>query len=131
MATAKKPAPGPKPDFFVVEDHLKCQTSEGEISIDLRIPFDRIEMLMEMDDSNIEDKKMPRYVLDNIMWPEDREALLKLRDGAKVIGIIMEVANHLGARMGANMGESSGSHELSEPIEQPSDSTSDTISGSL
>jgi hypothetical protein len=131
MTTAKKPTPGPKPEFFVIEDHLKVQTGEGEISIDLRIPFERIEMLMDLDDGKIEDKKMPRYVLDNIMWPEDREKLLKLRDGTKVVSVIMKVATLLGDRMGATMGEFSGSPSPSEPTAQPSDSTSDATSDSL
>jgi len=132
MATTKKPAPtpGPKPDFYVVENHLKCQTDEGEKSIDLRIPFDRIEMLMDMDEGTIEDKKMPRYVLDNILWPEDKATLEGMRDGTKVVQIIMEVATRIGDRMGATMGESLGSHELSEPTEQPSDSISDATSDS-
>ncbi|MGV8912242.1 MAG: hypothetical protein ACOH14_06440 [Rhodoglobus sp.] len=132
MAATKKPAPtpGPKPDFLVVENHLKCQTDEGEKSIDLRISFDRIELLMDMDEGTIEDKKMPRYVLDNILWPEDKAKLLEMRDGAKVVEIIMKVAEEIGARMGANMGESLGSHEQSEPTDQPSDSTSDATSDS-
>jgi hypothetical protein len=120
--------PGPKPDYLVVEDHLKCQTSEGEISLDLRIPLDRIELFMDMGDLDIEQKKLPRYMIDNILWPEDKSTIVGMRDGAKALTIVSKFAETLGERMGATMGESSGSTELSENTVEPSDTTSDTAS---
>ncbi|MFC5930933.1 hypothetical protein D6T64_12130 [Cryobacterium melibiosiphilum] len=129
MATVKTaPTPGPKPDYFVVEDHLKCQTGEGEKSIDMRIPLDRIELFMDMGELDLASQKLPRYTLDNILWPEDRDELVKMRDGAKVIEIITEFTKALGKRMGADMGESEPSIASSESIERPSDTTSDTDS---
>jgi hypothetical protein len=127
MAVSSK-TPGPKPDFLVVDDHLKCQTGEGEISIDLRIPLKRLELFMQMDDSGIDQSLMPRYILDNILWPEDKEQLENLRDGAKAFQILISVSRAIGERMGADMGESQGSTGTSEDTVEPSDTTSATPS---
>lgn len=131
MTTKPKtpPTPGPKPDFAIVEKHLKCQTDEGEVSIDLRIPLERLELFMDME--SLEPKDIPKYVRDRILWPEDKDKLLEMRDGAKALEILMQVAKSIGERVGASVGESSGSHEPSEPIAQPSDSTSVATSDSL
>jgi hypothetical protein len=132
-APAKKPArtPGPKPQFFVVEDHLKIQTSEGEKSLDLRIPLARLELFMTLDDLDIPDAQKPRWIIDNVLWPEDKETLETMRDGALAFNAVGEFVQILLERMGAHSGESSGSSEPSEPTEQPSDSTSDATSESL
>ncbi|PPF64538.1 hypothetical protein C5E11_03865 [Clavibacter michiganensis] len=121
------PEPGPKPDYLVVEDHLKCQTREGEISIDLRIPLKRLELFMDMD-GNVDQAHMPRYLIDKILWPEDAEKLDNMRDGSKALVIVMKVAEQLGDRMGAEMGESKPSTPSSESTEGPSATTSDTDS---
>lgn len=127
MTTTKsKPEPGPKPDYLVVEDHLKCQTGEGEISIDLRIPLTRLEQFMDME--GLDEKKMPLYLRENILWPEDREKLEAMRDGAKAFAILMEFANKIAERMGASLGESSPSTPSSESTDGPSATTSDAPS---
>ena len=127
MTTAKaKPQAGPKPDFLVVEDHLKCQTSEGEKSIDLRIPLERLELFMDME--GIDEKKMPLYLRERILWPEDRKTLEEMRDGAKAFQILMKFAEEVGKRMGASLGESSPSTPSSESTDGPSATTSDTDS---
>jgi hypothetical protein len=134
MATPRKtpvkttPEPGPKPDYHVVEDHLKCQTSDGEISIDLRIPLEKIELFMDIGDLDIDQRHFPRYLIDNILHAEDKAKLEGMRDGAKAIAIVAEFARQVGARMGADMGESSGSTASSESTVEPSATTSDTDS---
>lgn len=125
-ATKTKPEPGPKPDFFVVEDHLKCQTPEGEISLDLRIPIKRLELFMEMDE--LDQKLIPQYLREQILWPEDRDQIEGMRDGAKAFAMLMHFAEEVGKRMGASLGESSPSTPSSEGTGGPSDSTSDTTS---
>lgn len=125
---AKKPEPGPKPKFLVVEKHLKCQTDEGELSIDLRIPIERLELFMDMED--IPSEQMPKFIRDNVLWPEDREQILNLRDGADAFEILMKCVEEIGKRMGASLGESGGSSEPSESTGQPSDTTSETASDS-
>jgi hypothetical protein len=132
MATPRKtpektaPEPGTKPEYFVIEDHLKCQTNEGEISIDLRIPLKRLELLMDMDE--IEQKKIPRHLLDNILNPADKATIEGMRDGAKAFKILIKVTEVLGERMGADLGESTGSTESSANTVEPSATTSDTAS---
>ncbi|WP_367147224.1 hypothetical protein AB0870_08380 [Microbacterium proteolyticum] len=127
MASAKpKPEPGPKPDFFVVEDHLKCQTSEGEISLDLRIPIERLELFMDMDE--LDEKQIPKYLREQILWPEDRDKIVNMRDGAKAFAMLMRFAEEVGNRMGASLGESSPSTSSSEGTGGQSDSTSDATS---
>jgi hypothetical protein len=127
MTTAKTAkTPGPKPDYLVVENHLKCQTDEGEISIDLRIPLARLELFMDME--GIEPKDMPRVIREDILNPEDRDTLLGMRDGVKALAILMQVATEIGNRMGASLGESGGSTSSSENTAEPSTSTSDATS---
>lgn len=125
-ATKNKPEPGPKPDFLVVENHLKCQTEEGEISLDLRIPIERLEKFMAMDE--LDQKTIPKYLRDEILWPEDREQIVNMRDGAKAFALLMKFADEVGKRMGASLGESSPSTPSSEGTGGLSDSTSDTSS---
>lgn len=126
MTAKTKPEPGPKPDFLVVEDHLKCQTSEGEISLDLRVPIERLEKFMDMDE--IDEKALPKYLREEILWPEDRDKIVAMRDGARAFVILMRYAEELGNRMGAGLGESSPSTPSSDGIGGPSDSTSDATS---
>lgn len=125
-STKTKPEPGPKPEFLVVENHLKCQTEEGEISLDLRIPIERLEKFMDMDE--IEEKQLPKYLREQILWPEDKEKIVNMRDGAKAFGMLMRYAEEVGKRMGADLGESSPSTPSSEGTGGQSDSTSDATS---
>jgi hypothetical protein len=120
MATPR--TPGPKPDFLVVENRLKCQTDEGEKSLDLRIPIERLELFMDMED--LEAKAIPKFIRDHVLWPEDKAIILEMRDGAKALQILMKYAEEIGKRMGASMGESEGSTPSSEDTVEPSDTTS-------
>lgn len=126
MATRKKPQTGPKPAYQVVEDHiLFCQTAEGEIRLDLRVPIKGLELFMELDGGEVEDKKIPRFLLDNIVQPEEKERLESMRDGAKVFEILMTYANKVSERLGAGLGESQGSTDSSASTEPNSEPTSD------
>ncbi|TFD58034.1 hypothetical protein E3T43_07235 [Cryobacterium sp. Hh7] len=127
MATAKTaPTPGPKPDFLVVENHLKCQTGDGEVSLDLRISLEKLELFMNMED--IEPKALPRHILNDIVNAEDKARLEGLTDGVEAYKIIMEFAKAIGGRLGMGLGESVPSIASSESTERPSDTTSDTDS---
>lgn len=125
-STKTKPEPGPKPEFFVVENHLKCQTEEGEVSLDLRIPIERLELFMAMDE--LDQKLIPKYLREEILWPEDKEKIVNMRDGAKAFAMLMRFAEEVGAKMGASLGESSPSTSSSEDTGGQSDSTSDATS---
>jgi hypothetical protein len=126
MTTKTTPEPGPKPDYVVVENHLKCQTDEGEISIDMRIPLGKLELFMDMEE--IPAQKIPRYMLDNILHPEDSQKLENMLDGAKAYAIVLEFSQRVGERLGASVGESKRSTGTSESTEKPSDTTSEPSS---
>ena len=114
--------PGPKPQFQIVEHWLKCQTGEGEKSLDLRVPFARIEKFMEMD--GVEETKLPRFLLNEILSEEDKTTVLGLKDGVETFAILMEYSKAIAVRMQASMGESSGSSDSDETTEEPSATTS-------
>jgi hypothetical protein len=120
--------PGPKPKFQVVEHTLKCQTYDGEVSLDLRLPFEKLERMSELE--SVEPQKIPRMVLDEFLRPEEREVVANLTDGAEVFAILLQYANAVGERLGASLGESKRSSDSSGSTDQPSDSTSETASGS-
>jgi hypothetical protein len=123
MSTAKRtPEPGPKPKFQLVEHSLKCQTGDGEISLDTRISFERLELFMDME--GVEETKLPRFLLNEILSVEDRDTILALSDGVETFACLMEYAKSIGVRLKASMGESSGSSDSDETTEEPSGSTS-------
>lgn len=112
MTTSKTVAktsgqPGPKPDFLVVEDSLKCQTRNGEISLSLVIPFGAIESMIELEEQ--EPKKIPSFLMNEVVPPEDAKKLRALSDGIEVFGILMRFAEEIGKRLGAGLGESESS----------------------
>jgi hypothetical protein len=114
--------PGPKPKYQIVEHLLVCQTGDGEKSFDLRIPFDRIEKFVDME--GIEESKLPRFLLEEILSPTDKETALGLTDGVETFGVLLEYATSIGMRMKASMGKSRGSSDSDETTEEPSATTS-------
>jgi len=116
------PTPGKKPEFLVVEHSLKCQTEEGEISVDLRLPVPQLEKFMTAQD--LEPMKIPRFVLDELLPEPVSQRLISLADGAQAYKILMRWAQEVGARLGASLGESGSSTDSSESTEQPSEPTS-------
>lgn len=126
MASTPRKNPGPKPDYAVVGDHFIAQTNEGEISLDMRLPIKTLEKMMALEGAEIADRDMPRYMLDNIMHPEDRDKIEGMRDGIKGYAILMRYLNAVTEKLGAGLGESQGSTDESESTEQPSQPTSAT-----
>lgn len=116
------PTPGKKPEFLVVEHSLKCQTEEGEISVDLRLPIPKLEQFMTAQD--LEPMAIPRFILDKVLPSNLSERLLNLQDGAQAYKIVMRWSQEVGARLGASLGESPSSTDSSESTEQPSEPTS-------
>jgi len=107
MVTSK--TAGPKPAFQVVEHNLHCQTDEGEIVLDLRVPFETLELFSSID--GMEPKTIPRFLLENIVPADKREQLVKLQDGAKTYAILMEYSKAVGDRLGVSLGESDSSSD--------------------
>ena len=104
---AVKKAGGPKPKFVVVEHVLKCQTSEGEVSLDLRLPLDAFEKLSNLEGMNEKDS-LP-YIRNEIMPADVRDPIMGLRDGVESMDLIMKWIEAVGERFGASLGELGGS----------------------
>ena len=121
-AVPSGPTPGKKPEFLVVEHSLKCQTEEGEISVDLRLPIPKLEQFMTAQD--LEPMAIPRFILDKVLPSDMSERLLSMPDGAQAYKIVMRWSQEVGARLGASLGESPSSTDSSESTEQPSEPTS-------
>jgi hypothetical protein len=116
------PTPGKKPEFFVVENSLKCQTEEGEISLDLRLPIPQLEKFMTTQD--LEAMAIPRFIIDELLPESVSQRLLSLADGAQAYKIVMRWAQEVSARLGVSLGESPSSTDSSESTAQPSEPTS-------
>lgn len=100
MTTARKPEPGPKPEFLVVEETLKCQTKKfGEISVPLDVSSEQMIELMELSE-----QQQFKYLCENL-FPEQVRKLPFLQ-GFRIFTKYFEV---LGELAGAPVGESSGS----------------------
>ncbi|MGL3804721.1 hypothetical protein ACSYDW_01350 [Paeniglutamicibacter sp. R2-26] len=98
-----KAEPGPKPAVLVVENTLKCQTSEGEISLDLRIPLGAIRKLMKIEDQD--DDVIMDFLLDEVIPADVVRQLENMKDGAEAIGLVMTYSEALGERLGASLGK--------------------------
>ncbi|WP_315913579.1 hypothetical protein [Arthrobacter sp. lap29] len=106
-ANAKSKPAGAKPKFAVVEHSLKCQTSEGEVSLDLRLPLEKFEKLSELEDMT-EKESLP-YIRNEIMHADVRDPIMALRDGAESMELIMQWIEAVGERFGASLGKLGGS----------------------
>jgi hypothetical protein len=124
--TTTRGEPGPKPDFLVVENTLKAQTEEGELSIDLRLSIEELERFMEAQE--LEPVKIPRFIIDELLDEPTKRRLLGMKDGAKAYAVVMRWAQEVGARLGASLGESGPSAALSESTAPPSATTSEPAS---
>lgn len=114
MTTRK--APGPKPDFLIVEDTLKCQTANGELSLPLSLSFGTIRKLMKLEGgSQFEEFD---FFMDNVFTEEENAALDAL-DAAVSARILTRFSGALAERMKASLGESAGSSESSTDTVQP------------
>lgn len=103
--TATGREPGGKPRLLIVEDSLKCQTSEGEISLSLKIPLSSIRMLMSLADTEMDELETVDFLLDEVLPAHIVDQLENLSDGAEAFGLIMDYSEALGERMGASLGK--------------------------
>lgn len=106
-AAAKPKVTGTKPRFAVVENALKCQSGEGEVSLDLRVPLSAIKRMQKLDD--MPDEESLDYIIDEIMPADVNQAINGLRDGAEAMVFTMKWMEAVGERFGASMGELDGS----------------------
>lgn len=99
--------PGPKPDFLVVEGTLKCQTSNGELSLPLTIPFRSVRKLAKIEGDQFQEFD---FYMENLFTTEDNEALDDL-DAAEAVRILTHFGSALAERLTASLGESESSSE--------------------
>lgn len=102
-STAAK-TPGPKPAFQVVEDTLKCQTENGELSLSLRVKFGTIRKLAQVSASGDQFAEFD-FLMENI-FTEEQNARLDELDSAAAATVLVEFSNALAERLKASLGES-------------------------
>lgn len=100
-------APGPKPDYQVVETNLHCKTLDGEVVLSLLVPYKKVKLILTMDD--IAEAEVIDFVLDQLMAPEDAAKLQDLRDGTETMKIAMRFMEAVGERLGMSVEKSGGS----------------------
>lgn len=101
---------GPKPDFLVVEDTLKCQTNlDGEVSISLVLPYPALKKMMNIED--VPEAEIVDFVIEQVMPESESQKILGLKDGMDTFRIAMQYTKSLGERLGASLGESEGSSD--------------------
>lgn len=108
MATQKKkPEPGVKPEFQVVEDKLYCQSDAGEIVLLLDIPFKYLRKIRgaEANDDELEQMMTILSLLG------DKQAIERLESLGtfKVMRIVARYFSEFGKLQESAMGEFSGS----------------------
>lgn len=98
---------GPKPTYAVVENALKCQSWDGEISLDLRIPLGNFEKLTLLE--SMEESESLKYITTEIMPADVSKQIYGLRDSAEALKFTMKWIEAVGERFGASLGELDGS----------------------
>lgn len=104
--TATKTAAA-KPKFLVVEDTLKCQTENGELTLALKVKFGTVRKLMKVGGDQTAEME---FFMEHVLDPKVVEALDEL-DSAEAAAILGEFGEALAKRMGASLGESEGSSD--------------------
>lgn len=106
-SAAEKREGGPKPTYAVVENALKCQSWDGEISLDLRIPLGNFEKLTLLE--SMEESESLKYITSEIMPADVSKEIYGLRDSAEALKFTMKWIEAVGERFGASLGELDGS----------------------
>lgn len=105
-----------KPKFLTVEDSLKCQTSNGELSLPLRVSFGTVRRLMSGEQkSEFEEFE---FFMNNV-FTDEHNAALDVLDAAEAAEILGAFSDALAARMKVSLGKSVGSAESSTTTAQP------------
>jgi hypothetical protein len=105
----------PKPKFQVVENSLKCQTENGELSLSLSVKFSTVRKLMSGEDKTQFEEF--EFFMSEIFTEADNKAIDAL-DVADAAEILTEYSQALANRMQVSMGKSVGSSDSSESTEE-------------
>jgi hypothetical protein len=103
---ASNPMTAAKPKFVTVENSLKCQTSNGELSLPLSVSFGTIRRLMGGEGKTQFEEF--EFFMSEIFSDENNQALDVL-DAAEAAEILGEFSEALAARMKVSLGKSAGS----------------------
>lgn len=104
-APKKKPEPGAKPEYQVIEDKLYVQTEEGELIFPLRLKTKLIRGIRNQDVDEIDQFFL---ILDGIGAKETIDKVDEL-DIIKTTEIVMRYFEEFSKLQEASLGESSGS----------------------
>ncbi|VXB24800.1 hypothetical protein ARTHRO9V_130195 [Arthrobacter sp. 9V] len=107
-------AAAPKPKYLVVENVLKCQTPNGELSLPLTVKFGTVRKLMGGEEKTQFEEF--EFFMSKIFSAANNKALDEL-DTADAAEILTEYSQALAARMSVSMGKSVGSADSSENTE--------------
>ncbi|MDI2019698.1 hypothetical protein [Paenarthrobacter nicotinovorans] len=105
----------PKPKFAVVENSLKCQTENGELSLPLTVKFGTIRKLLGS--TGLTQFEEMEFFMTEIFSEADNRALDDL-DAAEAGEILTEYSDALSKRFKVSMGKSVGSSDSSESTEE-------------
>ncbi|WP_420179688.1 hypothetical protein [Paenarthrobacter sp. TA1.8] len=118
-----KQVAAPKPKFLVVENTLKCQTENGELSLPLSVKFGTIRKLMGGEQKTQYEEF--EFFMSEIFSEADNKALDEL-DAPEAGEILTEYSEALSKRFQVSMGKSGGSSDSSESTEEQSPTTSES-----
>jgi hypothetical protein len=108
-------AAAPKPKFLVVESTLKCQTSNGELSLPLSVSFGTVRKLMG--GTNKTQFEEFEFFMTEIFDESQNQALDAL-DAAEAAEALSAFSDALAERMKVSLGKSDGSAQSSAPTAQ-------------
>lgn len=108
-------AAAPKPKYLVVENTLKCQTANGELSLPLAVKFGTVRKLMGGEGkSQFEEFE---FFMSEI-FDDKANAAIDALDTAEAAEILTQFSDALADRMKVSMGKSAGSSESSMGTEE-------------
>lgn len=95
----------PKPKFLVVENSLKCQTANGELSLPLSVSFGAVRKLMGGDAKN----QFEEFELFLSIFNDEQGKAIDALDVAEAAEVLTEYGEALAERMKVSLGKSAGS----------------------
>lgn len=98
----RAPEPNPlKPTFAIVEDTLKVQTGDRELSLSLRVPMATLERLMEIEETDAPTLERYRVLVEEIMPDRVADLVRSLSDDASLqLAVAFKWSQALGVRLG-------------------------------
>lgn len=94
-----------KPKFLTVENTLKCQTANGELSLPLGVPFGTVRKLMGGEPKT----QFEEFELFMTIFDEKQNAAIDKLDTAEAVEVLTEYSNALAGWMKVSLGKSDGS----------------------